>query len=375
MKDNSIVILFKVMRWVIRTIFVIVGVIPLSRCSSGYKEKNGKVTFNGKEIDGKGFVVLNRAFAKNDSTVYYKERAFEYADVATFVALDEHYAKDKDKAYYCDEYREGQNYYLTKKQTILTIENAIPASFEYLQDDYARDGSQAYYKGIAFKVKDVASLTVIGGRFLKDQYQVYFEKNPVKNADVHSFRILNGNYASDTNRIYYYGFHNDANNGIHEIPCNRATFSLLEYPYAKDNETAFYVYTKISGSDAGSFSVLGNGYSKDKNHVYIEAKVLVGADPVSFTTFTQEGSLEDVNYTKDNKHAFYKDKMLKEVNIESFKILGLGYATDGKRVYFHTSTVKNADPATFKVYEHGFGDADAEDAKHKYSEGTALPLR
>jgi hypothetical protein len=156
MKDNNIVIGFKVMKWIIKTILMILGVIPFSRCSSGYKEKDGKVTFNGKEIDSKGFVVLNRSFAKNDSTVYYKERAFEYANVATFIALDEHYAKDKDKAYYCDEYREGQNYYLTKKQTILTIENAIPASFESLQGDYARDGRQAYYKGIAFKVKDAA---------------------------------------------------------------------------------------------------------------------------------------------------------------------------------------------------------------------------
>lgn len=372
MKDNNIFILFKVMRWAIKTILVILGVVPLSRCSSGYKEKDGKVTFNGKEIDGKGFIVLNKSFAKNDSTVYYKERAFEYADVATFVALDEHYAKDKDKAYYCDEYREGQNYYLTKKQTIVTIENAMPASFESLQDDYARDARQAYCKGIVFKVKDVASLTVIDGRFLKDKYQVYFEKAPVKNADVNSFRILNNNYASDTNRIYYYGFHNEANNGIHEVPCDRESFALLEYPYSKDKGAAFYVYTKISGSDASSFAVVGNGFSKDKYHVYIEAKILKGADAASFAIIPQEESLEDANYTKDKMHVFYKDKMLNVVNIDSFKVLGLGYATDGKHVFFHTNIVKNADPGTFKVYEHGHGDADAEDAKNKYGEGVRV---
>jgi hypothetical protein len=213
---------------------------------------------------------------------------------------------------------------------------------------------------------------VIDGRFLKDNYQVYFEKAAVKNADVNSFRILNGNYASDTARVYYYGFHNEVNNGIHEIRCNRATFTQLEYPYSKDNAAVFYVYTKISGSDAASFSVLGNGYSKDKNHVYIEDKILKGADAASFTTFSQEESLEDVNYTKDNTHVFYKDKMVNGANIGSFKVLGLGYATDGKHVYFHTIIVKNADPATFKVYQHGFGDADAEDAKHKYGEGVRV---
>lgn len=372
MKDNSIVILYKVTRWIIKTILVIVGVIPLSRCSSGYKQKDGKVTFNGKELDGEGWIVFNESFAKNDTTVYYKTRAFEYADVATFKALDEHYAKDKDKAYYCDEYREGQNYYTTKKQTIVTIENAIPASFEWLKGDYARDGKQAYCKGIAFAVKDVASLTIIDGRFLKDKYLVYFEKVAVKNGDVNSFRIINDNYAQDTNRIYYYGFHHETNNGIHEIPCNKEAFTLLQYPYSKDNETAFYGYTRISGSDASSFLVMGNGFSKDKNNVYKEAKILKGADAASFTILTEEESLEDDDYTKDNKHVFYKDKMFSEVNIDSFKVLGLGYATDGRHVYFHTNIIKNADPATFKVYEHGFGEADAEDAKNKYDKGVKV---
>ncbi|AXY74649.1 hypothetical protein D3H65_11950 [Paraflavitalea soli] len=293
MKDSNIVIGFKVMRWVFRTILMILGVIPFSRCSSGYKQKDGKVTFNGKEIGGKGFIVLNESFAKNDTTVYYKERAFEYADVATFVALDEHYAKDKDKAYYCDEYREGQSYYLTKKQTIVTIDNAMPASFESIQNDYARDGRQAYYKGIAFAVKDVASLSVIEGRFLKDKYQVYFEKKPVKNADVNSFRILSSNYASDTNRIYYYGFHNDRYNGIHEVPCNRATFTLLEYPYSKDDRAVFYIYTTIKGADANSFTVIGDEFSKDKHHVYKGTKILKGAEPATFKIPPQADSLSD----------------------------------------------------------------------------------
>ena len=49
---------------------IIFGVIPLSRCGSGYKEKNGKVIFNGKEITDKNYIVLNDQFAKNDSGAY-----------------------------------------------------------------------------------------------------------------------------------------------------------------------------------------------------------------------------------------------------------------------------------------------------------------
>ena len=377
MKDNNIIIFFKVIKWAIKTILVLFGVIPLSRCSSGYKEKDGKVTFNGKEITDKSFTVLNDQFAKNDSAAYYKEYSISDADVKTFVALDKHYAKDNSSAYYCDEEREGQNYYLTKHSVIIKIRDVHSASFTILGDGYAgyaKDNKRGYIKGIGFDVKDAATLTTVDGRFVKDKYQVYFEQAPVKKADVNSFRILNNSYAKDTARIYYYGYHNELWNGIHEIPCNIASFTLLEYPYSKDNESAFYVYTKINEADAGSFSIVGNSFSKDKNHVYFETKILKGANAASFMIIPHEESLDDFNYTKDNNHIFYKDKMFGEVDMASFKVLGLGYAADNKHIYFHTSIVKNADPATFKIYAHGYGDADAEDAKNKYLEGLKVIL-
>ena len=116
MKDSGFVIVFKIMKWCVKMILVITGIIPLARCGSGYNKKDGKITFNGKEITDKNFVVLSEEFAKDSTTAYYKEYPLSGAEVASFVAVDEHYAKDKKKVYYCDEYREGQNYYLTKKQ-------------------------------------------------------------------------------------------------------------------------------------------------------------------------------------------------------------------------------------------------------------------
>jgi hypothetical protein len=138
-----------------------ISLFSLFGCGSGYSEKDGKIMFNGKEITDKSFKVLNSEFAKDSSTVYYKEYPFSYADVPTFEALDEHYAKDKNKAYYCDEYREGQNYYMTKKQTISEIENALPTSFTVLKNAYAKDGKRAYFQGAPFAVKDVSSFESI----------------------------------------------------------------------------------------------------------------------------------------------------------------------------------------------------------------------
>ena len=71
MKDN-IILFFKLFKWVFKSILVILGILPFSRCGSGYKEKDGKVFFNGREITDKSFVVLNNKFAKSDTKIYYK---------------------------------------------------------------------------------------------------------------------------------------------------------------------------------------------------------------------------------------------------------------------------------------------------------------
>ena len=76
------------------------GVFQLIRCSSGYKEKDGKVYFNGEEITDKSFVVLNDAFARDSTTAYYKSKSFQYADVATFKVLGENYGSDSRHVFY-----------------------------------------------------------------------------------------------------------------------------------------------------------------------------------------------------------------------------------------------------------------------------------
>ena len=93
------------------------GVITVVRCSSGFTKKGDKVYYNGEEV-GKDFIVLNDQFAKNDSAAYYKMKSIQDADILTFEALDNHYAKDKNKVYYCSEEREVKNFFMTKRQGV-----------------------------------------------------------------------------------------------------------------------------------------------------------------------------------------------------------------------------------------------------------------
>lgn len=356
-------------------VLLITGILPLARCGSGYKEKGGKVTFNGEEIADKSFVVLNDVFGKTDTNAYYKRSIIPDADIATFTGLDKHYAKDKFVVYYCDEEREGQNYYLTKHNVINRVKGAEPATFSVMDEGYegyAKDGKQAYFKGKGFEVKDVATLSVISARFVKDKYQVYFDQSLVKGADAGSFRVLNDCYARDTDRIYYFGHPGDLYKGIHEIPCQAASFTILDYPYSKDANAVFYLYTRIKNADAASFSIIGNNFSRDKDHVYSGANVLAGADAATFMIPPHDGTADDMNYSKDKYHVYWKDKGFPVADVAAFAPLKLDYATDGRDVYHKSRIVKGADPATFKVYDHGYGEADAEDTKGKYLKGVKL---
>ena len=82
-----------------------------------------------------------------------------------------------------------------------------------------------------------------------------------------------------------------------------------------------------------------------------------------------EETLDDFNFTKDKNHIFYQDKMMNVKDINGFKVIGLEYSSDNHHVYHRTNIVENADPKTFKIYEHGYGEEDAEDDKNKFLAG------
>lgn len=362
--------MLKFMKWYFKTLLILTGLAPLFRCGSGYKEKNGKVYFNGNEITDKNFVVLSDEFAKDSTTAYYKDRAFSYADLPTFEVVDDHYAKDKNKVYYCDEYREGQNYYLTKKQTIVELENTHPATFVTLKHGYGKDQSNVYYQGAAFAVKDNATFTTLDMHFAKDAVQAYLDRRPIAKSDGKTFEIMDGNFAKDQHHIYYYAYTAEGKYAITILPCDRETFEIIDYRYSRDKHHVFFLGFTIAGAHAPTFSILPEGYSKDDHAIYFESKKVTDADPKTFVVYRENGEFgHDFAFAHDNAFVYMDDKKLKEADVATFTVLGENYTRDSKHVFYKTSVVKSADPASFKVYPHDFGNADSEDAKHKFHEG------
>lgn len=374
MNDNSVPVLFKIARWVLGTVVVIFGITPQSGCSSGYENNNGAITLDGKEIANKDFIVLSDVFGKDLVAVYYKGKSIQDADLASFEALDAHYAKDKNKAYYCDEYREGQNYYLTKKQTILEIASAIPSSFVSLGDGYAKDGGHAYFLGTGFVAKDISSFKPLDSNFSTDDLQAYLNGKPIKGSDGKSFELLDEFYSKDKGHVYYLEATGPEKHRVTILPCDATHFTILDHPYSKDNSAVFYAGKAIAGADPASFHVLGNGYSKDRVAVYFEAKRIPAADAATFELYKDnETGVVVFNYAKDKASVFVDDKKVVGADVGSFKILTLGYAMDHTHVFYKATVVEHADIATFKTYEHVHDEEDAEDVHGKYLAGKRVP--
>ncbi len=373
-KDSNLFAFFKFIKWVGKVILIITGILPLARCSSGYGTKNGKPTFNGKEITDESFIVLSKEFAKDSATAYYKEYPFQYADVATFEAVDEHYAKDKNKVYYCDEYREGQNYYMTKRQTISELKNVDPTSFVSLQNGYGKDNKQAWFEGRAFAVKDVSTITSLDRNFATDDAQAYINCKPIRGSDGKTFQLIDRNFAKDTNHVYYYAFDGESNYQVCTLPCDKQTFKIIDDRYSKDKDHVFFLGFTIQGADAGSFQVLKSGYSKDANAVYFQSKKISGVHPASFQVYQEnESFIQDVAYAKDNTSVYVNDKKLTGADVATFTLLGENYSRDSRYVFYKTMIVKDTNPASFTVYPHDIGNADAEEGTTKFHEGVKVP--
>lgn len=124
------------------------------------------------------------------------------------------------------------------------------------------------------------------------------------------------------------------------------------------------------GRIAATFEVLQSAYSKDKQAVYFNEKKIPGVHPQAFEVFKENDSFnQDVDYAKDNNSMYVNDKKIPSADVATFKLLGQNYASDNKQVFYKNRIVKGAAPASFTVYPHDVGNADAEDDTNKFHEG------
>ncbi|SHE56334.1 DKNYY domain-containing protein [Pedobacter caeni] len=162
----------------------------------------------------------------------------------------------------------------------------------------------------------------------------YFE---LKGADVKSFKPMHfeneyGTVTGEDNTNVFSG--DEKISGI-----NRENAVYLGRNYTRDTKSVFYKALKIPDADAATFqslkhdagfNVLAFKFAKDKNKVYYKNLVVKYANPEKITSVN-----ETLDYIKDDRNAFYRTKLLPNVNVSDFHAVGanyqLTYASDGKK--------------------------------------------
>lgn len=113
-----------------------------------------------------------------------------------------------------------------------------------------------------FVVSDLKSLIVLSVEFCKDNVSVYINTSPIEGSDGTSFEILETNYANDKNKYYYVYPNLQGILEMKKIPCNYKSCQIIDYKYAKDYQSVYYLGEKITDSDPMSFEILFNGFAK-----------------------------------------------------------------------------------------------------------------
>jgi hypothetical protein len=105
------------------------------------------------------FELLDYAFARDRTSGYCYLAPVPGSDGPTFAAVDDHYAKDRARAYHCSLETDGGSH--APVATVVPLAQAQPATLKSLERGYAADGARVWYRGTLVDDADVASFEVL----------------------------------------------------------------------------------------------------------------------------------------------------------------------------------------------------------------------
>ncbi|MFA6304739.1 MAG: DKNYY domain-containing protein [Patescibacteria group bacterium] len=296
------------------------------------KEMRGYIVKKIEGADPASFVMVNNIFAKDKNHVYEYDQILSGIDGETFELLNDNsksyttgYVKDKNNAYHIGFKNKGSQVKIINGVDLLTFKLLIKGESEELDKlarttdnnlDYALDKNFIYLHDK--KLFNVSTLTVYEKcRFVKDQDFVYFYSSTegwqaINNADVQSFRQTNEEcYMNDNSNLYKTmgGGMGENDVVIAQPGVDFETFEVIKdnngeaTEYAKDKNFNYFKVQKIEGSDVNSFKIFNYSLAKDNNNIYSYGKILAGADATSFEK--KQGVLKGYG---DYEITYYQDK-------------------------------------------------------------------
>jgi len=178
---------------------------------------------------------------------------------------------------------------------------------------YEVDRDRVYFGGEMVIHADIRSFVDLGFGYAKDRHHVYMNGRILEYVDPSSFRLKESRHRhghANTDRDIqepYKGYHKTSFSvyyGDKKIDAVSSQFVELDYGYAKDSFSVFFLGEKIKGATCSSFEVLGGGYAKDAFSVYYYGEKVEGAFASTFR-YTSNG------YAEDSLNTYYRGKKLR----------------------------------------------------------------
>ena len=210
---------------------------------------------------------------------------------------------------------------------------------------------------------DPQSFRALSSIYAKDKNEVYFKHSfrtgflllKLPQADSSSFEIETEHMAKDKSHVWY---RKEIIEGI-----DPGTLKVIHEDFVwKDANHVWYKQHIIEDADPRTFQYLGNNYYKDSRRVFWASSPIEGADPLTFRLFQL-----DLPYGRDRNAVWYTNKLIENVDVDTFDAIHQGVYKDESAVYIDSIPLKNADPKSFgRLAELDAGNVLLSDGKSHY---------
>jgi len=192
------------------------------------------------------------------------DASFTPQDPSSFQPLDERFARDRDSVFFCETYRNSQEYWSILHLRIVRIDGADAATYVSLDKGYARDKHRVYLIGMPFTVRNAASFEPLTGDFARDAQRGYHGRVEIPGSHGPTFQGVDerDTACGRDHANGYYGYRDQAR--LDETGKPRRVVRTLRR------------------AQPAALRVLGRDYAADAHHVWHEGQLVVGADPSTF---------------------------------------------------------------------------------------------
>ena len=183
---------------------------------------------------------------------------------------------------------------------IFLISNLIFSENKKLNENYGIEDGEVYYINRKIEGADAKTFEVFeDGEYAKDKNNVYYEENVLNEADPKSFKLL----------------------------------TKISYGLSKDKNNLYFLGNKVDNIDVKTLEIMTDEFSiylKDKNGVYI--------------LFSYNGGVP-----VDLDNVIMSPKILKNVDKQTFQLIGGGYSKDKNSVYYIGKKIDGVVPQNVKI--------------------------